>query len=193
MSFRSLPARRVYPRARGPKQRYALALAAGAVVLALAGCGGGGTKEPEPARQVVAGAGFRFGAPAAWRVSRTPQTVTAVPAAGGETLLTVAGYRLVKRYRPERWPQAAAELDRVAAQLARRLSGGVRASRTVTVAGGRARQYELAYERGGASLRQRITFVLRGLREYELLCRWRDGDAGAERECAAFVSSFTLG
>jgi len=85
------------------------------------------------------------------------------------------------------------ELDRVAAELARELAGRVEASRTIVVGGSRARQYELGYTRGGKSLVERITFVLAGQREYQLLCRWEAAKAKPMRTpCAELVSSFRL-
>ena len=48
-------------------------------------------------------------------------------------------------------------------------------SRTVKVGGTTARQYELAFTKNGERLVEQITFVLRGRREYELLCRYKAG------------------
>jgi hypothetical protein len=79
------------------------------------------------------------------------------------------------------------ELDRVAATLATRLGGKVTSSRTVTVGGRRAREYEI--EHGG--LVDRITFVLRGKRNFQLACRWR-ADDGEPDACARLSSSFAF-
>jgi hypothetical protein len=61
---------------------------------------------------------------------------------------------------------------------------------TTTVAGQRARRYDIAYELGGKKLTERVGFVLRGKTEYELLCRFEQGrDSSA---CDMLFSSFRL-
>ena len=67
------------------------------------------------------------------------------------------------------------ELDRAAAGVARQQHGTVSARRTTTIAGLRARSYDVAYERDGQALVERIAFVLRGKTEYLLLCRYERG------------------
>jgi hypothetical protein len=79
------------------------------------------------------------------------------------------------------------ELDRDARQLATRLGGSVERSATVIVAGSRSRQYELYYSSGGHEVRQRITFVLRGKTEFQLLCRWTGSEPSA---CAQLEQTF---
>ena len=108
---------------------------------------------------------------------------------GGETLVSVSVFRLVKPYRPELWPKVVPELDRVAAQLASRLHAQLAASSTVSVAGANARAYELSFSHQGTDVRERITFVLRGLREYQLLCRWK-ASASEPPACAQLSRSF---
>ena len=156
-------------------------------VLALAGCGGGGSKPL--ALQEVSTHGARFTAPGDWRVTRTPKTVSAAPVEGGDELVSVSIFRLLRPYAPALWPRVVPELDRAAGELARQLSGTVGSARTLTVAGGRAREYELSFQRQGRGVRERITFVLRDQREYELLCRWSTGRA-EPAACATLVSSF---
>ena len=77
------------------------------------------------------------------------------------------------------------ELNRVAATLATRLGGKVTSRQTVTVAGRQAREYEI--EHGGFV--DRITFVLRGKRNFQLACRWR-ADDGEPNACGQLSSSF---
>ena len=187
-SFRWL-AGRVYP-CPGAGKLTAVALAI-VVAAALAGCGGGQKKSP-PRYRAVAGSGVGFDAPAAWAVHRATARVWAAPRGGGQSLVGVSRFRLLKPYRPARFAQAARELDRVAARFAAALHGRVVASRTIRVGGARVRQYDVAY-RSGARLVQRTTFVLRGREEYMLTCRYRSGSqnplAGA---CARFLASFRL-
>ncbi len=133
----------------------------------------------------VQGDGYRFDAPAGWTVTRT---VTSVAATHGSQAVSVATFRLTKPYRPQLWKEAVTELDGVAAKLAAELHGTVAASRTVKVGAATARQYELAFTKSGERLVERITFVLRGRREYELLCRYRAGKD--ESACTRLLVSF---
>lgn len=152
--------------------------------LTLAGCGGGGAKSPTS----VSGPGYRFSAPGGWKVT---ETGTSVAAAHGTRFVSVTKFRLTRPYRPALWPKAVKELDRVAGKLAAELGGTVAAARTVTVGGAPARQYDLAFTRNGERLVERITFVLRGRREYQLLCRFKAGKD--EPACALLERSFQPG
>jgi hypothetical protein len=176
VSFRLLTARRLLP-GNGLGKQAVTAV----VVLALAGCGGGGGAKP----QSVGGDGYRFEAPAGWKVTRAAPVVSA---AKGDELVSVTVFPLAKPFRAELWEQAIPELDRVAGQLATELRGRVASSETSTLAGRRARSYEIEYTSKGAPLVERIGFVLVGKREYQLLCRY----AGDDDACAAFMRSFTL-
>ncbi len=159
----------------------------------LAGCGGGGGggggESTVAQGTAVDGPGFRFSAPEAWQVSRTATTVTLRPGSEGPTLTSVTALTLRKRYVPALFAKVARELDRVTSALAAKLDGKVIARRTVVVAGRRSRQYDLAYEKGGVGLIDRITFVLRGKREYYVLCRW-PADEGEPGACGLLQSSF---
>ncbi len=148
--------------------------------LGLAGCGGS-AKPP----QAVRGDGFGFTAPGGWKVTRTGQTVQATH---GQTGVFVTTYRLTRRYTPALWAKATKELDGVATTLAAQLHGSPIASRTVQVGPTKSRQYDIAFTRNGHKLVERITFVLRGRREYELLCRFKQGKT--EPACALLQSSF---
>jgi hypothetical protein len=164
-----------------------------ALVVALAGCGGGGGgRTTTPAEGTpVAGNGFSFVAPGAWQVSRTASTVTVRPPAEGPTLASVTRLTLRKRYDPSLFAKVTKELDRVTSALAAKLNGKVIARRTVLVRGIRSRQYDVAYEKEGSGLIDRITFVLRGTREYYVLCRW-PADEGEPAACGLLQSSFAL-
>jgi len=76
-------------------------------------------------------------------------------------------------------------------QLARRLRARLDAARTVRLAGRRGRQYEITFSWKGAEVRERITFVLRGRREYQLLCRW-PADEAEPVACGLLLQSFRL-
>ena len=149
----------------------------------LAGCGGG-TKPPVTLR----GDGYGFSAPGGWKVTRAGTSVTA---AHGARSVSVTTFRLTRPYRPQMWEKVVKELDGVAAKLAGELHGKVVASRTVQTGGAAARQYELAFTRDGDRLVERITFVLRGRREYQLLCRFQEGKD--ETACALLESTFRPG
>jgi hypothetical protein len=169
VSFRSILAR-VYP-PKFPRKLLIGALGAGM----LAGCGGGGGFQT----QTVRGPGFSFTAPAKWEVVRTGGMIS-VRDEGALLSVTVIGLR--RAYRPVLWPKVVPELDRVAAEFAKRERGRVTASRTIIVHGRRARQYDV--DAPGA--REQVTFLLVNRREFQLLC------TNADTECAAFVESFTL-
>ena len=165
-----------------------------ALVLLLAGCGGGGggAKETEAAKGIRAtGEGFTFTAPENWRMTRESTTVTVRPAGEGPTLASVTALRLQRSYKPSLFGQVAKELDRVTRSLAAKLDGTVIARRTVVIDGNRSRQYDVAYEKEGTGLVDRITFVLRGKREFYVLCRWpaQDGEPDA---CGLLQSTFAV-
>jgi hypothetical protein len=147
-----------------------------------AGCGGGGAKQ-EPAGRLIAGKGFEFSAPSDWAPTVTSRA--AVVKHDAVTLVSVTVLPLVKPYRPRLFPRVVGELDRVARDLAGRLQGRVTERRTIVVAGGRVRQYEITH----GELVDRLTFVLRGKQEFLLTCRWRKQD-GEPAACPQLASSF---
>jgi hypothetical protein len=160
----------------------------GAVALTAAGCGDGGSRTASSVHELSA-RGARFSVPGTWQVTRTPTTVAAAPSEGSDELVSVSIFRLLRPYTPALWERVVPELDRAADELGRQLSATLVSRRTVTVAGGRARLYELSFRRRGHEVRERITFVLRDQREYELLCRWR-ADQAEPRACSTLVASF---
>ena len=164
------------------------------LVVLLAGCGGeggGGTTTSVPAGKRVLGDGFSFSAPDSWRVSHASTTATIRPGGEGPTLASVTTLRLRRPYDPALFAKVERELDRVTNTLAGKLGGKVIARHTVVVAGIRSRQYDLAYEKDGTGLVDRITFVLRGKSEYYVLCRW-PADEGEPDACELLQSSFAV-
>jgi hypothetical protein len=114
-----------------------------------------------------------------------------VQASKGVRLVSVTRYPLLRAYRAALWLRVVPELDRAAAQLAKQQSGHIGDSRTVRVAGQRARRYDIDYQRDGKALVERLAFVLRGKTEYLLLCRYeRGGDTAA---CDRLLATFTVG
>jgi hypothetical protein len=169
----------------------AAALAGIALVAAAAGCGGGGKAVPTTTvrtDQPVKGSGYTFAAPNGWRVSTTARGMSA--AGNGAQLVSVASYKLVKRYTPARFEATARELDGVAVKLAAGRQGKVTAKETVTVAGRQVRSYRIDYLHDGESLTQQVTFVLRDTTEWLLVCRRAATDP--DEPCAHLLASFAL-
>jgi hypothetical protein len=135
----------------------------------------------------VRGTGYTFAAPADWKVVRSGPEVRL---SQGVELLSVRRFPLVHAYRDELWPGVVPQLDGAADEIARQQRGIVTDRQTVTIAGRRARRYDVAYEHDGQELVERIAFVLRAKTEYQLLCRYESGgDTGA---CDRLLSSFRL-
>ena len=155
----------------------------GLTLLVVSGCGGGGAREGH----IVRGPGFTFVAPADWGVSRKGAEVQA---AHGTQLISVTKFPLLKRFRPALWDKVVPELDRAANAVATQQQGTVGDSRTVSIAGQRARRYDIAFTREGKQLVERIAFVLRGKTEYLLLCRYERG--GSTDACDDLLTSFRL-
>jgi hypothetical protein len=155
----------------------------GLTLLVVAGCGGA----PPQKGETIRGKGYTFEAPSHWKVTRTK---AAVQAAQGTQLVSVTLYSLRRPYRPELFDKVVGELDRAAAAVSRQQQGAVSDSRTVTLAGGKARRYDIAYARDGKDLVERIAFVLRGKSEYLLLCRYERG--GDTEACDGLLTSFKL-
>jgi hypothetical protein len=176
---------RVYPYRKHWK-RSVLPAAVAVLALAVFGCGGGGKTETAAATgQTVSGPGFSFRAPGGWAPKVLPTSASAGKDAS--TLVSVTVLPLVKPYRPALFLRVAKELDRVAAEYASSLKGTVTSRRTVTVAGRKAREYRIEH----ADLVDRITFLLRGRRNFQLTCRWLKAD-GEPAACAELASSFAF-
>ncbi len=159
-----------------------------AATLLAAGCGGGAKPE---ATRLVRAARFSFRAPQSWQIDRSVRGVTLTRKRGAPELLSVTVFPLARPFRPALWREAVAELDRAAAGVAAQVHGKVEARATVTVAGARARRYDLGFARNGEKLGERIVFVLRRRREYQLLCRWHAPVRGdVEAACDMLSASF---
>jgi hypothetical protein len=152
-------------------------------LLVVSGCGSSAGQKG----YVVRGTGFTFVAPADWGVSRKD---TEVQAAQGTKLISVTRFPLLRRFKPALWDEVVPELDRAAAAVARQQQGTVSDPRTVTVAGEKARRYDVAYTGEGKQLVERLAFVLRGKTEYLLLCRYERG--GSTEACDGLLTSFRL-
>ena len=169
-----------------PPLRRTILVAAAVLAIALGACGGNGD-EGASKTQRVAGPGFTFEVPSGREVTRTPRSVSVVPTdAGSREVESVTRFPLVKVYRPSLWPKAIVELDSVAERLTARLGGEyTNAIATTRIGGLRGRRYEIAFERNGEALRQRLTLLLDTRTEYQLLCRW--SAAGDEPKACALV------
>ena len=130
-------------------------------------------------------ASYSFEAPADWSTRADARTLTVADEHG--SVIAVTTFRLAQRFRPERWSRAVPELDRVASQLASELHGRVGERETTTIGGRRARVYVLE---GAEDDTRRVAFVLRDRQEFQLLCRWPDGEDAST--CDAFLASFRL-
>jgi hypothetical protein len=151
---------------------------AGAVLI-LAGCGG----SSEPKAQLVRGPGFRFEAPAGWKVERTERQVSATHES---ERVQVATFPLLKPYRTALYDLVAKELKARMAQVATQVHGTIAGTKTVMAGGIRSHSYEVQV---GDNVEE-YTFVLRGMREVQLLCRRKA--ASSETPCKRLISEFEL-
>jgi flagellar biosynthesis regulator FlaF len=170
--FRKLSAPRPFPRFGRGKQAALVAFA----LVAVGACGGDETEV-----RSVAGADYRFDAPADWDVQRAGRTIAVTD---DSRAVSVTTFRLARPFRTALWRRVVEELDAVAERLARELNAQIVRRSTTVIDGRRARLYR--YE-GARDDTRRIAFVLVGRREFQLLCR---GDA--ERECDVLLASFRV-
>jgi hypothetical protein len=133
----------------------------------------------------VTGPDFSFSAPEGWTAKSLATSAEARQDAS--TVVSVTVLPLVKPYRLALFPAVVKELDRLASTYAANVKGTVKSRRTVEVAGRKARQYEIAH----GDLVDRITFLLRGKRSYQLTCRWRSQD-GEPAACSELAASFAF-
>src|SRR5690242_785028 len=145
----------------------------------LTGCGGSSAaKAPD---QTVSGPGFTFRAPAGWQLTVDKRRATA---SHDDQPLQVAAFPLLKPYSDALFSKVALELRARMRQLAGQTGGVVSGSSTVTAGGIRSHSYEVA---AGDHVDQ-YTFVLRGMREFQLLCR-RKSSSEADA-CRQLITSF---
>jgi hypothetical protein len=123
----------------------------------------------------VRGPGFTFQVPEGWKT--TPRG-TGIVASRGGGLVSVTRFPLLKPYDPAKFAAVAAELDRVAAQLAKQAGASLDAKETTTVDGREVRAYRYG--------QKRIAFVLQGRREFQLFC------SNADSACDLLFDSFAL-
>jgi hypothetical protein len=148
----------------------------------LAGCGGDGQSNTSAGR-MVSGPGFAFAAPDGWTIKRAPGSVSAVK---GDELVEVATFPLQKRYDAKLFGAVATELAARMGTLARASGGKVAPGDPVTVAGIRSHSYSVE----SGDMVDRYVFVLRGKREYQLLCRHKA--SGSDEACKALLASFRV-
>jgi hypothetical protein len=147
-------------------------------VLILAGCGGSTTAKP----QLVRATAFSFEAPSGWQVKSAAKSASATSDA---QLLEVTTFPLLKPYDDALFAKVARELGLRMREVAARLHGKVTHARTVTVAGVKSHSYDVT---AGKDVLE-YTFVLRGKKEFQLLCRRStSGSAGA---CVQLLRTFT--
>jgi hypothetical protein len=147
----------------------------------LAGCGGSGGGKPT---QRVSGPGFSFTAPGGWRVVRSHELVSA---GSGSDLVQVARFRLLKPYSAALFAKIEKELDVRMAAVAKQTSGRLSGSRVVSASGVRSHSYEVKAD----NRIDQYTFVLSGMREYQLLCRRSASES--DKNCRLLVSAFKIG
>lgn len=105
-------------------------------------------------------------------------------ASSGPDLVQVAAFPLLKPYSDALFAKVEKELASRMRQIAEQTGGAVSSPTTVTADGIRAHSYQV---KAGATLDQ-YTFVLRGMREFQLLCR-RQADGGDDA-CKQLLTSF---
>jgi hypothetical protein len=130
----------------------------------------------------VHGTGFSFNAPGGWKVTAGKGTASA---SQDSQLVQVTAYPLLHAYDDALFGKVRTELDARIRGVAQQLQGTVSGSRTVTVDGIRAHSYDLT---AGNDLLQ-YTFVLRGMKEFELLCRRPSSKDDAP--CKELLTSFS--
>ncbi len=146
----------------------------------LAGCGGSGGGK---STQHVTGPGFSFDAPDGWRVARSGGRVSA---GSGAELVQVATFRLLKPYSNALFAKVATELKVRMTAVAGQTGGRLAGAAVVTAAGIRSHSFRVE----AADTIDEYTFVLRGRREYQLLCR-RASSHGAD-VCRGLIQSFAI-
>jgi hypothetical protein len=158
---------RLIPRPFRSKQALLLA------VVILAGCGGGGQSKAQ--WQTVRRPAFQFRAPAGWAVTATTGRTTA---RDGASFVQVATFPLARPYTRALFGKVQSELAIRMAEVARQGGGRVQGHSVVTVDGDKSHSYEVAL----GDRTERYTFLLRGKREFLLVC---SADAAVCDELAA--------
>ena len=129
----------------------------------------------------MAGPGFRFTAPDGWKVTRTQNGVTV---ADDGSLVEVSTFPLARAYNDDLFAAVEKELKARMDTLARESGGTVAPGTPVTVAGIRSHSYRITSD----GMVDDYVFVLRGKREYQLLCRRKSSDS--DDHCRLLLTSF---
>jgi hypothetical protein len=132
----------------------------------------------------VIGPGFSFAAPGGWQVARSGERVSA---GSGSDLVQVARFRLLKPYSDALFQKVEKELDVRMAAVAAQTSGRLAGSSVVTAGGVRSHSYSV---KAGGRIDE-YTFVLSGMREYQLLCR--RSASHDDKNCRLLVRTFRIG
>ena len=146
-------------------------------MLILAACGGSAGTKPQTSWQTVNGPGFHFQAPAGWKVG-------SATASKGSQLVQVKTFPLARVYTAALFGKVAAELRARMNTLAQQTGGRVTGVRTVTADKIRSHAFDVT---AGDHVDE-YTFVLRGKREYLILCR--RAATGDRSFCDQLVKSF---
>lgn len=149
--------------------------------LILSACGGSSGHKAQESWTTLSGGGFHFRAPKGW--SAKSQQKVAQATRNGE-LVQVSTFPLVKPYTDALFTKVDRELHARMQTLAQQTGGTVTGQRTVTAAGIKSHAYDLTV----ADHVDEYTFVLRGKREYLLLCRRKA--KGDRSFCEQLVTSF---
>lgn len=131
----------------------------------------------------MSGLGFRFEAPSGWKVDRTADGAMA---SSDSELVQVATFPLIKPYTSALFSRVEKELTARMLQVAEQTGGKLDGRSTVTASGIRAHSFDVKV---GDHVDQ-YTFVLRGRREFQLLCRRKSSHA--DTACTTLISSFSL-
>jgi hypothetical protein len=145
----------------------------------LTGCGGSSAKQASA--QTVNGPGFSFAAPEGWQLTVGKHRASA---AHEDELLQVATFPLLRAYSAALFAKVELELRARMKAIASQTGGTVSGSSTVTAGGIRSHSYDV---RVGDHVDE-YTFVLRGTREFLLLCRRKSSSADAA--CKQLISTF---
>lgn len=148
-------------------------------MLILSGCGGGGQSKAQQWQAVSSGS-FHFRAPKGWRVTEGAGRTTVKD---GAQFVQVAMFPLARRYTPALFDRVQSELGVRMAAVARASKGSVAGHHVVTVDGSKSHAYDVRVD----GRTDRYTFLLRGKREYLLVC---SADGGV---CDELAASFVAG
>ena len=143
----------------------------------LAGCGGSG--QANRRWQTVSRQGVHFRAPADWKITVADGRTTA---RDGTSFVQVATFPLVHPYTASLFTKVQSELALRMSEVAKQGGGTVRGHSVVVVDGAKSHSYEVAL----ADRTDHYTFLLRGKREFLLVC---SADVAVCDELAASFSA----